>query len=82
MLQKNYQKASPFNLVIRKAGNISINVSWSPYHFQWFNDIVSWIKKYTRQIAIVWIVVCGVLLVLSLLPSKKKIITKKSSNKK
>lgn len=75
-------ESSPFNLVIRKAGNISINVSWSPYRFQWFNDIVSWIKKYTRQIAIVWIVVCGVLLVLSLLPSKKKIITKKSSNKK
>jgi hypothetical protein len=68
---------SPFNLVIRKAGNIKINVSWSPYRFQWFDDIVSWVNKNTKQISISWMIACGLLLVLALIPSRKKANRKK-----
>ncbi len=73
---------SMFNVVVRKAMTIRINVEWSPYRFQWFDNIISWINIYTRQIAIVWIILCGVLLVLSLLPSRKKTLEKKSTHKK
>lgn len=77
--------SSPFNLVIRKAGNIKVSVMWEPYRFQWFDDIMLLVKKNTRTIAKIGIIVCGILLVYSLIPmirSKKKSSIKKPNHKK
>lgn len=78
-------ESSPFNLVVRKAGNIKIKVEWSPYHFQWFNDILRFIQKYTRGIAIVGLIACWLLLISTLVPifgKKNKKIQKKPTHKK
>lgn len=77
--------SSPFNLVIRKAGNIKVSIMGEPYRFQWFDDILSSLEKNTRTISIVGIIVCGILLVYSLIPmirSKKKSSIKNSNHKK
>ena len=76
---------SPFNLVIRKAGNIKISVEWGLYRFQWFNDILFFIEKNTRIISIIGLVACGLLLLSVLIPmfrGKNKVITKKTTHKK
>ncbi|MDD3262877.1 MAG: hypothetical protein PHR61_03440 [Candidatus Absconditabacteria bacterium] len=76
---------SPFNLVIRKAGNIKISVEGGLYRFQWFNDILFFIEKNTRIISIIGLVACGLLLLSVLIPmfrGKNKVITKKTTHKK
>lgn len=84
-VSEKLSESSPFNLVVRKAGNIKINVSWSPYHFQWFDDILSLIEKNTRGIAIVGLIACGLLLISTIIPifsKKNKKLSKKPMHKK
>lgn len=76
---------SPFNLVVRKAGNIKVTVLGSQYRFQWFDDILALIQKNTRNIAMVGLIACGILLIFVLIPmfrEKKKGIAKKETHKK
>jgi hypothetical protein len=76
---------SPFNLVIRKAGNINVSVLGTQYRFQWFDDILALIEKNTRIIAIIGLIACGMLLISVLIPmfrGKKKGIAKKETHKK
>lgn len=75
---------SPFDLVIRKAGNIKTTVIGQPYRYQWFDDILAWLDKQTRMIATIGIIVCGLLLVYILFPigNKKKSLNKKPNHKK
>ncbi len=78
-------KNSPFNLLVRKAGNIKITVFWSPYRFQWFDDGIQYLKNNIRDISIVGIILCWWLLVFSLFPvfhRKNTWISKKTLHKK
>jgi len=78
---------SPFWLLIRKAANIKITVSWKPYNFQWFDDIISSLENYNRQIWIAWVSIFGVLFVYVLFNMSKKdkkanLKSRKASHKK
>lgn len=59
---------SPFNLVVRKAGNIKINILGTPYRFQRFDDALSLVKHHTRNIALIGLIACGLLLISVFVP--------------
>ncbi len=72
-----------FNLVVRKSGDITINVSWKKYYFNWLDDIVFWCKRHMNQISLWWIIVFAVLMWYTLFaPTKKKSKIKKHNIKK
>lgn len=78
-------KNSPFNLLVRKAGNIKITVFGSPYRFQRFDDAVYYVKNNIRTISIVGIVICAWFLAFSLFSVSRKKNTwmsKKTNHKK
>ncbi len=70
-----------FEIIVRKDAPITLNVSWRKYYFNWFDDIIFWVKGHISQISFWWIIVLIVLLwYVLLVPDKEK--SKKNINKK
>ncbi len=63
---------SPFNLVIRKALNISTTVSGKVSSFGFLSDFVDYINQNIKIIAIIWFSICAIGFVIVVIPSKKK----------